>query len=282
MKLCTSYYQAPNIRDKVDEIRFSIYVLSSALNYANEHSDKRVIVEILNLHDNRTPDIEKLYSIISEAPNHNITYDFYSIIDLAEYYRQTKRENNSIMYHHPATTWTQIDELITWYQVSDIVIGEPLAFQCFELIKFLRPRGVKLRVRPFPEMDYWEESNYKDDGLRHLWIPPKRIDEYDDCFDVVDILHPNIVRETALVEAYATRADYFALDVSTVIPNIHIDVPLAPFTDINSEYDFIGVRKNCAQRCMRSPNSCHYCESVMNLWKAIAANRDEESAIENF
>lgn len=275
MKLCTSYYQAPNIRDKVDEIRFSVYVLNLALDYANEHSDKRVIVEILNLHDNRTPDIGKLYSLISEAPNHNIAYDFYSIVDLVEYSERTKHEYNPFMYHHPVTTWPQIDELVNWHGVSDVTIGEPLIFECNDLIKYLHPTGVNIRMRPFPEMNYWEQSKFKDTGLNHFWVPPKYIDAYADAIDVVDILHPNVVREAALVEAYAARTDHFALDVSTVIPNITVDVPLAAFDSKNEEDNFFLTRKNCSQRCMKVPNGCHYCQNIVNIWKTLKAQREQ-------
>ena len=270
MKICTSYYQKPQNRLRVDEVRFSVYVLNNAMEFAEAHADKRVIIEILNLHDNRTPSIEKLYTIITETPNHNIAYDFYSIVDLEEYHSRTHRENNPYMYHHPLMTWTQIYQLLSWYNVSDITIGEPLTFECFDIIRLLKDPDLTIRVRPYPELEIWEKSNFQDNGIKHFWIPPQYLDKYEDVFDVIDVLHPNIVREEALVEAYLDRTNFDALDLSTVIPNVNVSVPIAAF-----EGDFFDRRLNCGQRCLKSPASCHMCDATVDLWKVLKKMRKE-------
>ena len=90
MKYCTSSYQPESIRNKVDEIRFAAQNLTIALDYAVQHINKRIIIEITSLNAANLPTIEKLYKI--QEKTSNLILDFYDLQDLIQYSKQTKQE----------------------------------------------------------------------------------------------------------------------------------------------------------------------------------------------
>lgn len=264
MKYCTSYYQSEPVRQKVDELRFTVATLNDALGYAERHSDKRVIVEILDLHKERVPSIEKLHKLHEEMPN--VYYDFYNLHDLVEYARWLgSYEHKYIMYHQPALTWGLI-QILLYYKVSDIVIGEPLAFNMPELEKNVHDKA-RIRIRPYfakPEIARGIET---DSGIHHFWVLPQHMHLYEQYVDVIDLLDDNVVRETALVHTY-TSGKEFSARLDTLIEGVECEVG-ASFIDEK----FVMRRLSCGQNCLKNSNYCHHCDQYVKMFNVIAAQR---------
>lgn len=264
MKYCTSYFQSEPARQKVNELRFSIHVLNDALGYAERHSDKRVIVEILDLHAERTPTIEKLHKLHEEQMN--IYYDFYNLHDLVEYARWLgDYENKYIMYHQPALTWGLV-QILLYYKVCDIVIGEPLAFNMNELEKNVHPHA-RIRIRPYfakPEIARGIETDL---GIHHFWVLPQHMHFYEPYVDVIDLLDDNIVRETALVNTYTSNKE-FSARLDTLIEGVECGIG-ASFIDDK----FVQRRLTCGQSCLKNSNYCHFCDQYVKMYDVIAAQR---------
>lgn len=259
MKYCTSYYQPESIRAKVDEIRFTIQNLNLALTYANEHSDKRVIVEIASLTKDKTPSIDKLSKLQEETKN--LTYDFFELQDLAQYNRTTDC-GRSYMYHYPAVTWAMI-QILMYHKVSDIWIGEPLVFDLNSVSKYIKEKGIQIRVCPHKVKNEFTKEIETDLGIRHFFVLPQDADAYEDCIDVFELLDRNVVREEALVRTYTTKEPYtHALDY--LIENIGTELNMALVDD-----KWRARRRNCQQKCIKSPKECDFCYRHMRMLEAV-------------
>lgn len=265
MQYCTSYYQSEPIRKKVNELRFSSRAINDALGYAERHPDKRVIIELLDLHDDYMPPMEKLHKLHTEQTN--VYYDFYNLHDLVEYSRFLKdNENHYIMYHQPVLTWGLV-QILLYHKVSDIVISEPLTFNMQELAQNIHPK-VKIRVRPYfakPEVARGIET---DSGIHHFWILPQHIHLYEPYIDVIDLIDDNIVRETALVNTYTSNKE-FAARLDTLIEGIESSIG-ASFIDEK----FVQRRLNCGQNCLKNNNYCHFCDQYVKMYDVIAKQQE--------
>lgn len=264
MKYCTSYYQSEPVRQKIDELRFSSSVMNEALGYAERHSNKRVIVEFIDLHGEHIPQIEKLHKLHVEMPN--VYYDFYNLYDLVEYARWLgKYEDRYIMYHQPALTWGLI-QILLYYRVSDITLGEPLTFNMNELEKNVHPHA-RLRIRPYiakPEIARGIET---DPGIHHFWVLPQHMHLYEPYIDVLDLLDDNIVREAALVNTYTSNKE-FSARLDTLIEGVECEIG-ASFIDDK----FVQRRLTCGQSCLKNSNYCHFCDQYVKMYDVIAAQR---------
>lgn len=263
MKYCTSYFQSEPVRQKIDELRFSTAAMNDALGYAERHSDKRVIIEFLDLHADHIPTIEKLHKLHQEQPN--IYYDFYNLHDLVEYSRAFERQVDYIMYHQPALTWGLV-QILLYYKVCDIVISEPLTFNMNELEKNVHPYA-RIRIRPYiakPEIARGIET---DSGIHHFWVLPQHMHFYEPYVDVIDLLDDNIVRETALVSIYTSNKE-FSARLDTLIEGVECGIG-ASFIDDK----FVQRRLTCGQSCLKNSNYCHYCDQYVKMYDVIAAQR---------
>lgn len=264
MNYCTSYFQSEAIRQKVNELRFSTKALNDALGYAERHSDKRVIIEILDLHEQHLPAIEKLHKIHEECSN--IFYDFYDLSDLVEYAKHFRRNVNYIMYHQPALTWGLV-QILLYYNVSDITLGEPLVFDMPEIKKNIQSRGVKIRIRPNFAKPMLARDVETDKGIHHFWVLPQHMYLYEDYVDILDLLDNNSVRETAVVNAY-TSADPYTARLDTLIDGVECGIG-ASFIDDK----FVQRRLTCHQNCLKNSNYCHFCDQYVKMYDVIAAQR---------
>lgn len=267
MKYCTSYYQSEMIRKKVDELRFSAPTLNDALSYAERHPEQRIIVEILNLHEPFVPSKQKLHKLHQEQTN--IYYDFYSLSDLIEYSREFNRAIDYIMYHQPALTWGLI-QILLYYKVSDITIGEPLTFNMQELQKNVHPYA-QLRIRPHLAKPEFARGVETDLGIHHFWVLPQHLYLYDSYIDVIDLLDDTVTRETSLVSTYTSSEPYTAR-LDTLIEGVECGIG-ASFIDEK----FVQRRLTCNQNCLKNHNYCHYCDQYVKMYDVVAAQRKDSN-----
>ena len=267
MLLCSSYYQNDIYREKVDQIRFSMYNFNNALSYLMTHQGKEIIIEILSLHEEREghrvcPPIETMKTLQKE---NNIVYDFYSIDDMLEYYRICKEENKEervykFFHHFPATSWGMIRVLLE-ANVSDIVLGEPFVFMKEAVDRYIHPFA---RTRAYPHKGKptlaLEFENMP--PIQHFFLLPQHTSVYTHI-DVLDLLDDNITRETALIDTYTKPAYNFKL--KHLIPSIGSEITGAYIDDA-----FAAKRTNCGQSCMKNENVCHYCKTYEKMYEVVA------------
>lgn len=262
MLLCSSYYQNAQYRDKVQQIRFSMPSLNAAIEYLMNHSTKTIIIEILDLHEEKNghtvcPSIEKMIALQKENPN--IIYDFYALNDLEEYVNSGGKENNlSYMYHFPVSTWGMVRVLLT-YKVSDIVLGEPLMFMAKEVNAYIKPYA-RTRVYPHKGQPSIAVPLEEMPAINHFFALPQHMGMYEEYIDVFDLLDDNIVRETALIDIYTKDSYNFSLHY--LIPSITSNISGAYITE-----ELVERRMNCKQRCIMDPNGCHYCEMIEKMYE---------------
>lgn len=270
MIYCTSSYQNEIIRNKVQQIRFHIQSINIALEYAENHRDKKIILEIDNLKKlpvNLT--LEKMKVILQE--NENLYYDFYTLEDLilAAKILPEKR----FMFHFPVTTWALVN-ILTYYKVSDITLGEPLVFQRKKVIRNLKNQfpDITIRVRPTMGKANILSEMKEDSGITHNWILPQYTDLYD-YIDVFDLLDANITREETIVNMYLDKKEYGA-SLSLLITN-----NTSPMSGKFVDENWVTQRMDCGQICLEHKFNCHYCETREALYKCLLEQKAKEKQI---
>ena len=258
MKYCTSYAQNEDIRKLVNEIRFPVSLLNRAIEYGIDHKDKRIIVEIRNLHNEKMPSIDQLKDLLAE--NINFSLDFYILSDLIEF---SKAGGVNLMYHYPVMTWGLV-QILSYYKVSDITIAEPLFFS-MEKIK----KNIKCNIRVCPCIAKQKiEYNVKNDyGIQHSFILPQHMPLYEKYIDVLDLMDSNIDREATLVQVYIKAKSYIG-PLDALVSGIETQLPASIIDE-----EFVQKRLNCNQVCMENLDNCHYCPMYLSLFNTIKDNR---------
>lgn len=257
MKYCTSNYQWETYRMKVQELRFSIKNINGALHFLEneKHSEHRVILEIPDV-NNMGISLDKLIPLAKE--NKQIVLDLFKLEDLITVAKASNKEC-SYMYHYQVTTWALI-QILCYYNVSDILLGEPLVFEMDKVRDNIKSHGINIRVCPHLGRQITEPV---DDGSCHFWILPQHMHLYENVIDVCDLLDNNITREATIVDVYTCGKPY-VLPMNLLITNFDREVSGGRITE-----DLIRGRKNCGQRCMVNGMSCHSCDIYMRLAEAV-------------
>lgn len=257
MKYCTSNYQWEAYRMKVQEVRFSIKNINGALHFLEneKHSDHRVIIEIPDLH-NMGMSFDKLLPLAKE--NKQIVLDLYKLEDLITV-AKASNHGCSYMYHYQVTTWALV-QILSYYKVSDMLIGEPLVFEMNKVRDNIKSEGIIIRVCPHLGRQISEPV---DDGSCHFWILPQHMHLYEDVVDVCDLLDNNVTREATIVDIY-TKGEPYTLPMNLLITNFDRKV-----SGGRIPIDLIKGRKNCGQRCMINGMSCHSCDLHMRLAEVV-------------
>ena len=258
MKYCTSNYQWEAYRMKVQELRFSIKNLNGALHFLeNErHQEHRILLEIPDIH-NMGITQEKLWTLAKE--NRQLVLDFFKLEDLIIAAKATDKQCN-YMYHYQVTTWALV-QILMYYHVSDMLIGEPITFEMDRVQNNIKS-VYDINIRVCPHLGR-QISESVDDGVKHFWILPQHMYLYENIIDVCDLIDNNTVREGTLVDIY-TKGEPYIMPLNLLITNCDKDIPAGRITE-----DMIKRRKNCGQKCMVNKNLCHMCSLFIKLAEVV-------------
>lgn len=256
MRLCVNNYSLAN--DKIQEVRFPFRMMNEAMDYSKAHKDKKIIIEIYDSKQDKMLEIDTLRSLQEQT---GFFYDFFDFSDFVEYGKMTEPFSETdelgetklwrrIMYHYPATTWAMV-KICTYYKATDIMVGEPLVFQCDQLAR-LKYFGFKIRANPHIGMNY-ALAQTGEDGLNHFWVLPQHMSLYNDYIDVFELDETDTQKEKSLINLY--MSDYpYALNL--LISNYNCSENIFG-SNITEEY--VKRRLNCGQRCLLPFGGCHFC-----------------------
>ena len=256
MKLCCSYRSAPQYREIVDEIRYSLNALGQALEALEKYPDKIIIIEILDLEHSQVA-YDKIKGLITENPN--IVIDCYKMRDyivMSEDPAFTK-----VMYHYPVNTYNDLWRVL-YYKPWAISIAEPLTFDMIRVRQAVdRSSNRHVRIRVLPALGRpteWSHLALVDNGLRHFWVTPETVSEYEGYIDVLDLYDEDEHREEALVKVF--HDGFYLMPLGSLVKNLNSSIPANMF-----DITFIQKRMNCKQVCMRDPSMCNYCATFENI-----------------
>lgn len=240
--------------DKIQEIRFPFRKMNEAMDYQQDHPDKTIILEIQDLKDPKMPSIDNLFDLQKQFP---FIYDFFDFTDFVIYCKSTTlidQEWRNVMYHYAATTWAMV-HICTYYHARNIMVGEPLVFQCRALEK-LRHQGYIIRANPQCGVNP-AIADTNANALQHFWVLPQHLHLYENYIDVFELYMPTTEQERGLIELYSTNYPY-SLDL------LIREFP-CPEQILGSEIDesFAEARLDCGQRCLTPLGTCHKCLQPM-------------------
>lgn len=254
MKFCTSNHQQELRRRKVQELRFNVNNLNNALHFLNEHNDYRILIEVPDL-KTCTIELNKLLQLLYE--NKQIVLDLYKLEDLITVAKQAQ-DKGSYMYHFQVNNWGMA-QILMYYKVSDMLIGEPLCFQMDKVKKNIKENyPINIRICPHVAPAHIAKECFS--GINNFWILPQHLSIFEDVIDICDILDPNDAREAALLDIYTADKPY-TFTIDTLITNMNAPMVSASKIDGN----LMRRRKNCGQVCMENRDRCHLCNTYFKL-----------------
>lgn len=256
MKWCISYRANQEIQQEVDEIRFSDLNHILDIREQSWFAEKRIILEILDINRTTLNGQPLTYDMLKTLliGMDNLYLDFYTLQSLEEFFDTTNNEYNTrCMYHNPVDNYNLLNFLLN-YNVSDITLMEPLAFDMKNVSHYIRYDNPNCRIRIRPYIGRTWPAPITDD-MCHFWVLPQHLYLYEDYVDVIDILADDIVREETLYKIY--RSKKYELLLSALIEYFIADTPInALWID-----DALAAhRVNCRQICQSTkPCRCHLC-----------------------
>ena len=264
MNLCASFHSDLTHRLLLNEIRYPISYLDTALQELEKRPTVTVILEIVSLASCGLK-VDKLMSILQE--NENIIVDCYQWQDFLTL--QGKCSTKQLMYHYPINNYTQL-----WYVLHfkpyAVTLSEPLTFdlpQARQTVDDLTEQATKIRVVPaLGRSSEWILIN-DDNGFKHFWIMPNTIPVYEPYIDILDLYDADVSREQALIAAY--HSQNYTLPVGVLVKNCSSTLP-ANMVD----NELAERRLRCQQRCMRGTiNCCHYCDMFQRTAEIARSSR---------
>lgn len=266
MNICASYHSDLTHRLLLNEIRYPIGLLDSALEELEKRPNVIIILEIMDL-ANMGIKIQKLEAIIQENPN--IVIDCYDLQDFITLRHQSHIEK--MMYHYPQDNYAKL-----WYIMQfnpyAVTISEPLVFDIQHVREAVNnlsadeENPTKIRVLPaIGKPSDWVFVD-QDDGFNHFWILPHMAHAYEDYIDIFDLYDADPDREQALIDAY--HIGRYDLQIGVLVKNCSSTIPALFIDD-----EFINHRMNCQQRCLRGSRNCHYCDMFKRTVAIARPNR---------
>lgn len=245
--------------EQAEFIRFLPEQVERGILYADKHkeSTQKVIIELKN----NLLSLDKLFSIQEE--NENIIYDFHSLSDMIAYAKHCRKNGiiHDYMYHAPAAIWGLVS-ILRYYQVSDIMVTEPLTFDIQQL-SIVKRAGTRVHVIPTlcrtPLQREVEET-----GIKHFWVLPQHAHLYEEAIDVFEIIDGNDIRQQAIYEMYAVKGNYTTSPMSLLFTGLDVNMP----PEVVPE-DMVHRRLTCRQKCMIGNGSCDYCAKQLHFWQLM-------------
>lgn len=265
-------------RQNTYEVKFPISQINNALIFSTEHLESRIVLCIDSLNDVNTS-FNKLIELTIE--NQNIYYEFADIDDLIEFNKQlqyAKYKKSKIYFRQPINSYNML-YFITQFNISDILIGEPLTFDLPQVNQAIngdieKPH-INIRVRPADGMPaLFTYIDNIDDGIKHFWVTPQTMHLYESCVDIFDLTDDDEIREKGLYDIY-TKGEYLG-DLRSLCKHMKSTIPCDFFTEQD-----ITKRISCRQRCMRpGTTTCHYCQQINDTYELMKKlKRDENGKI---
>ena len=265
MKFCVTSNSALTTRKIADEVKYTIHRLNDAIEFATTYPDKRIIVTIHSLAEDKVPAIDKLFNIHKEIPN--LYYEFKILQDLIKYskaYQEQIREDRHVMFGQSVISWAMV-MILRYYMVSDILIAEPLTFNMPDVMKGIKNEGIAVRVNPTLSKHILATENADDSCMNHFWVPPEYVHLYEAYVDTMELCQDadDSSREETLLRLYAVDKSYKS-ELRFLIKNFDISMRTAYLDNT-----FFTRRMNCGQRCLISKNNCHFCSALPRLYTKI-------------
>ena len=265
MRYASSYGQK-KYYDYLYEIHFSriSQVMDYFLNTPNPKRGCLEILEVGSINFNNEPTTYELYHDIFTKFKDNLRFEFWELKDLIEY--RKKYADDLISYHYPAENYNLLNTLL-YYNVSDILLNEPMVFDLPNVSKFIRNKSVYgnyINIHVRPDHGKPEFMPINESILHHFWLLPQHVNIYSPYIDVIDLFAVTPQREERLVKAYCTDQSYenelgaFVLNYAAS----DMDMDARMVTE-----DLVQRRLDCNQICLtKYPPRCHMCDIEQSLY----------------
>ena len=252
------YWDQPNI-----EININYKPKIKQLNtFISQYPNKRINLLITDLSD-LDRDIEIIKALREKYPQSDL------VMRLPVYKKELEEKLvlNELphFYDQIVTTWDKFNGFLT-LKVTDIIIGEEIAFSAKILSTNAKKNHISLRFFPNVCQSSWDDEN----PLTSFFVRPQDIDFYEPYFDVCEFYISWEQRHqfNPVYKSYAIDKKWFG-QLKTLIVGFNQD-------DDNKYFiPEFGIRRlNCNKRCNKvlEPR-CHFCQRVAETAKILEKNK---------
>lgn len=233
------------------------------LKYIEENPDKYYFYTVEETLD----DIDKknIKKLLNFSKNLTILFNFFYNSDI----KYLNENNIKFAFSFPVVSYQNAYELI-YAGSTEIKVHGELGFNEEWQKKIKEEFNIKIIVTPQLASIYrLYVQNDSLNRIKNFFIPPRFIKNYD-TIDIVDFCEPNIVKENTLYKIYAIDQRWDG-NLDELISGLNVKID-ERYLIKDRHLNFPAVRKNCKQRCLRSPGekSCHSCDYLMQLSLLLA------------
>ena len=245
MKYCLRNRQSAKYLRLADEIKMDYRDYKSLPDLLVDYPTKKIIIKIdYTIEEVDWLALDKSFRL---APKRLIF-----CISSFEQAELCKKLGMLFYYGFPIQTF---QELRFWidYGVCYVVLGAPLFFR-LPVVKKMCP----VPIRAIPNVAFMGDLPYEN-GLHGTYIRPEDVEIYEPYISVFEFEDCDRDKEQGLYRIYAELKEWPG-DLSDIITNFK-------YQGLNRivYHEFAERRLNCRQRCEEEPNSCHWCQTLMDL-----------------
>lgn len=252
------YWDQPNV-----EININYKPKIKQLNtFISQYPNKRINLLITDLSD-LDRDIEIIKALREKYPQSDL------VMRLPVYKKELEEKLvlNELphFYDQVVTTWDKFNGFLT-LKVTDIIIGEEIAFSAKILSTNAKKNHISLRFFPNVCQSSWDDEN----SITTFFVRPQDIDLYENYFDVCEFYYQPTQKHQLNVfyESYTINKKWFG--------NLRLLI-VGYNQDDDNKYIIpeFGVRRlNCNKRCNKTnPKVCSFCNRVLQLGKSLEENK---------
>ena len=245
MKYCLRNRQSAKYLRLADEIKMDYRDYKSLPDLLVDYPTKKIVIKIdYTIQEIDWLELDKSFRL---APKRLIF-----CISSFEQAELCKKLGMLFYYGFPVQTFQELRFWIN-YGVCYVVLGAPLFFRLPEVKKMC-----SVSIRAIPNVAYMGDLTY-DNGLHGTYIRPEDVEIYEPYISIFEFEDCDNQKEQGLYRIYHDIKEWPG-DLSDIITNFK-------YQGLNRivYHEFAEKRLNCRQRCEENENSCHWCQTLMDL-----------------
>lgn len=242
MKYALSSRQHGDILELCDEITVAENDHDYIFTLAERYSEKSILLRCEDF-SHISIDLIKNYQIITKNKLKVVTSSIYNLRTLID-------EGIPSLSSNPVSTFYELRALKD-IGVCQVVLAPPLFFSMDQIKKF----GIAVRAIPnVANLDVYPRSN----GVHGSWIRPEDVSIYEPYIEILQFQAMSLKQEETLFRIYQHDGTW-----PGNLDNLVLDLQHSGSNRFIKGH--MDRRLNCKQKCEEDPNSCRYCNLILQL-----------------
>lgn len=232
--------------------------LKSLVDFIEEYKTHRINITISGKDIQEEENLEIVAGLLDKYKDYQLVFCIASRYnsDLEEFLQSN---NIPHYYSEVITTWDRFNGFLE-LDVTDIFIGEDLAFSAMILSERAKKKNIALRVFCNVCQSSWAETP----SIKTFFIRPEDIDLYSNFFDTFEFFYSTVSQINQFYEIYAKDKKWFGR-LDEIIVGYKGETDSRFFVP-----DFAEKRLTCKRKCaIGIEPTCKLCDRIIELEKSL-------------